>query len=111
MRSCESPILTLFFRDPDLASMASGNTLTGPQIFLIPTLITEWQNRSQRKETLTRWRLALDGMACLETSWPLMPPSSEGHHWGDLNYPLSHGTGGTLNVFKIEEALTSSHET
>lgn len=49
MRSCESPILTLFFRDPDLASMASCNTLTGPQIFLIPTLITGVAEQESRK--------------------------------------------------------------
>lgn len=40
-----------------------------------------------------------------------MPLSSEGHHWGDLNYPLSHGAGGTLNVLKAEGTLTSGHET
>lgn len=91
--------------------MASGNTLTGPQIFLIPTLITGVREQESRKRDLTRWRLALDGMACPGTSRPLMPPSSEGHHWGDFNYPLSHGIGGTLNVFKIEGTLTSSPET
>lgn len=100
MHSCKSPPPLLYY-SPSVTQAGHpgppGTHSWVPRSSSSQHGLLEWQDRRPGKGTLTRWPLARDGVPCSGTSWPLTPLSSEGHHWGDLNYPLSHGledTGG-----------------
>lgn len=96
--------LLLSICEPDWASRDCWNPPHALKSSLSQHGLLEGQSRGSSQDG---YLLVMERLVQEHPGYQWMPPSSEGHHWADPSYLLSHGTGGTLNVLKAEGTLTS----